>query len=100
MMSWNDNISLKKYNTFGINAIARHFAVFADSGQLAALLEQAPGPPIPAGGTPGLAHPAAPGPLILGGGSNILLTGDVDGLVLKNEITGIQLITEDEDHVY
>ncbi len=90
MMGWKDNISLKKYNTFGINAIARHFAVFTDSGQLAGLLEHAPARP----------QAAAPGLLVLGGGSNILLTGDIDGLVLKNEVTGIQLIKEDGDHVY
>lgn len=38
--------------------------------------------------------------LILGGGSNILLTKDYDGLVLKNEIAGIEAVGEDEDHVY
>src|SRR5690606_19508569 len=37
--------------------------------------------------------------LILGGGSNILLTADVDGLVIKTEIGGINIITEDDDHV-
>ena len=38
--------------------------------------------------------------LILGGGSNILFTKDFDGLVLKNEIEGIEIINEDEQHVY
>lgn len=37
---------------------------------------------------------------ILGGGSNILLTKDVDGLVLKNEIKGIKEIHEDSEYVY
>src|SRR5690606_674644 len=31
--------------------------------------------------------------------SNILLTADVDGLVIKNEIGGINIIAEDDDHV-
>ncbi|HEY4336630.1 MAG TPA: UDP-N-acetylmuramate dehydrogenase, partial [Puia sp.] len=37
---------------------------------------------------------------ILGGGSNILFTKDFGGLVLKNNIRGIELIREDEHHVY
>lgn len=37
--------------------------------------------------------------LILGGGSNILMTGDYSGLVVKNEISGIQLLDEDDDRV-
>ncbi len=38
--------------------------------------------------------------LVLGGGSNILFTQNFDGLVLKNEITGIEKISEDENFVY
>jgi len=38
--------------------------------------------------------------LILGGGSNILFTKDFDGLVLKNELKGIELVNEDNDHYY
>ena len=39
-------------------------------------------------------------PLVLGGGSNILFTRDVDGWVVKNEISGIEVAGEDNDHVY
>ena len=38
--------------------------------------------------------------LILGGGSNILFTKNIDGLVLKNELKGIELIKEDAHHFY
>ena len=37
--------------------------------------------------------------MILGGGSNILLTQDVKGSVLKNEIGGINIIEEDDQSV-
>jgi len=36
--------------------------------------------------------------LILGGGSNILLTGDFPGLVIHNVIKGINIVKEDHDH--
>lgn len=38
--------------------------------------------------------------LVLGGGSNILFCKDIDGLVLKNEIEGIEKVLETDDHVY
>jgi UDP-N-acetylmuramate dehydrogenase len=78
-----ENVSLKTYNTFGIDAAARWFASFTTPEELAELL----------GFTPAL-------PVILGGGSNILLSGDVDGLVLLNEIKGIEEVDEDEAYVY
>lgn len=37
---------------------------------------------------------------ILGGGSNILFTKNVDGLVVKNELKGIEVVKEDADFVY
>jgi UDP-N-acetylmuramate dehydrogenase len=37
---------------------------------------------------------------ILGGGSNILFTKNVDGLVLRNELKGIEVVKEDENFVY
>ena len=80
------NVSLKPYNTFGINATAKQFASFQSVDELRAILS----------GT----NPSVSNLLILGGGSNILLTKDVDGLVLKNEICGIEKVAEDETHVY
>ena len=37
--------------------------------------------------------------LVLGGGSNILFTQNFDGLVLKNEIKGIEVVNEDDEFV-
>jgi UDP-N-acetylmuramate dehydrogenase len=94
MMNWAADISLKKYNTFGIDAIARYFAVFSTQDELASLLESIPGRPVGSA-------PPPPGQLfVLGGGSNILLTKNIDGPVMRNEIKGIELVDEDEDYVY
>ena len=38
--------------------------------------------------------------LVLGGGSNVLLTSDFDGMVIKNNLKGITIEQEDEDHVW
>ncbi|MES2774311.1 MAG: UDP-N-acetylmuramate dehydrogenase, partial [Bacteroidota bacterium] len=82
-----ENVSLKPYNTFGISATAKRFAPFTCLDDLHEVLYDS--------------HmPVANCPLILGGGSNILLTQDVDGLVLKNEIGGIDKIAETSDHVF
>ncbi|MEP7110172.1 MAG: UDP-N-acetylmuramate dehydrogenase [Ferruginibacter sp.] len=85
-----ENFSLKKYNTFGIEATARYFASFRTVDELTAYLA--------------FNQPSAiqqqPSTLILGGGSNILFTKNFDGLVLKNEINGIEKIREDHAYVY
>ena len=81
-----ENVSLRPFNSFGIEAKARYLAGFKSKEQLGDILAA----PVSA------LHK----PLILGGGSNILLTKDVDGLVLKNEIAGINIIREDEDFFY
>lgn len=78
------NLSLKQYNSFGISVQAESFATFRNKDDLAELISEN----------------AAKHVFILGGGSNILFTENVTGLVLKNEISGIKLIKEDFKHVY
>jgi len=78
-----NNYPLKHHNTFGIAAKAKYFANFSSEGELAELLKDDICKTEPL--------------LILGGGSNILLTQDFDGLVLANNIKGIEIITEDEE---
>jgi len=86
-MQIRENILLKPYNTFGIDANAKYFASFESVDDLQKLL------------TDSLVKEQR-NKMILGGGSNILLTKDVEGIVLKNEIFGIDVIKEDEDHIY
>ncbi len=79
-----ENISLKPFCSFGIEARARYFASFANRDELQAILSRS---------TAGAVY-------ILGGGSNLLFTRDFDGLVLKNEIIGIEELHEDNEYVY
>jgi len=90
-MQIQENVSLKPYNSFGIDATAKYFARFTDLDELEEL--QTPDSRLL---TPDSRLPT----LILGGGSNILLTKDFDGLVLKNEIKGIVELHEDSEYVY
>ena len=79
------NISLKAYNTFGIDKKTKLFSVARSIEELKSLLKWA--------------RSENEEVFILGGGSNILLTQDLDLLVIKNEIKGIKLLSETDDHV-
>ncbi|WP_276504590.1 UDP-N-acetylmuramate dehydrogenase [Terrimonas pollutisoli] len=92
-MQFQENFSLKSYNTFGIEAAARYFASFHSLEELQNLLTSNPS-------LRGTKQKPQTSNLILGGGSNILFTKDFDGAVLKNEINGIEKISEDEEFVY
>jgi UDP-N-acetylmuramate dehydrogenase len=81
-----NNISLKSYNTFGIEASARFFASFSSLTELNTLISYRDVHKLDL--------------LVLGGGSNILLTKDYNGLVLKNELKGIEIVKEDNDNLY
>ena len=83
-MALQENISLKPYNTMGVEARARFFVPVASREGLADALAD-----IPSGQRL----------LVLGGGSNILFTRDFDGLVLKNQIEGCEVLAEDRQHV-
>lgn len=89
-MNVQENISLKTFNTFGIDVTTKYFASFDSVDQLHELLEF---------NQRSTANDQR-STLILGGGSNILFTKDFDGLVLKNELVGIKEIKEDAHHVY
>ena len=72
------NKNLKEYNTFGISVKAEMFAVFSSIKELKQILSNRNGKDL----------------LVLGGGSNLLLTKDFDGLVIKNEIKRFEVIEE------
>ncbi len=79
-------VSLTDFNTFGIGARARYFAIIKTKDELHSILSQDEFQKTPK--------------LILGDGSNVLFTQHYDGLVIKNSIKGIDLIAEDDDHAW
>ncbi len=81
-MDLQQNISLKAYNTFGIDVPAEYFIKLKDIETLVEITS-----------LPHQKH-------ILGGGSNILLTQPVRGLVIHNELKGIAIIRENDEHVW
>jgi UDP-N-acetylmuramate dehydrogenase len=81
-----ENISLKPYNTFGIDVNAKYFTSFNSPDELQEILN--------------VPFVRSLDKLILGGGSNVLFTSSIESLVLKNDIKGIDVILSDEHHVY
>ena len=81
MPTLEENVSLRPYNTFDLDVRARYFARFASADELRQLLK--------------LPQVQAADKLILGGGSNLLFTQDFGGVVLKNEIRGLEILSED-----
>lgn len=82
MISAKENVDLYPFNTFGIHSNARYLATVTSVTEAKEVFAS----------DLFLRHRT----LVLGGGSNILLTGDFDGLVIRNAIKGITTIREDE----
>lgn len=79
------NFDLKPFNTFGISAKCSYFGTFATIDELKSALIEVKAMDLPL--------------MILGGGSNILLTKDFEGIVLRNEIKGFEILDESENQV-
>ena len=79
-----ENFSLKNYNTFGIEAKARQFISVHTLTELRTVLEEN----------------KSQNKFILGGGSNMLLTKDIDALVIHVDLKGKKIIKEDDDFVW
>ena len=84
-----NNASLQPFNTFGIAARARDLANITSVDDLQAMLR-----------SEWLAQQRAlgRGVFVLGGGSNIVLSADVQDVVLKMEIQGCALVGETDKH--
>ena len=85
MINFQTGTSLQPFNTFGIEAAAAAFYEFQTvEGLIEALAQREKEQEL----------------LILGGGSNVLLTRDFPGLVLRNGLKGIEVLEEDSDHIW
>ena len=78
-----ENKSLKNHNTFGIACNARYFVSIETIDELKQALSEKPSKEL----------------FILGGGSNMLLTGDLDAYVLHINLKGIEILKETETEV-
>jgi UDP-N-acetylmuramate dehydrogenase len=76
--------SLKAYNTFGIDIKAKEFISVSSLTELQIVLEKYQHEEI----------------FVLGGGSNMLLTQDIQKPVVHVNLKGIQIIKQDENHVW
>lgn len=84
MISVYENISLKPYNTFGLESIAKYFIKIDTADDIKEFLQSGYS-----------VHPR----FILGEGSNVLFTGQFNGVVLHNEIKGIEVIEKKDSYV-
>lgn len=78
------DVSLRPYNTLRFDVQAREWVALRTEADCAAL--------------PALCRGKAV--LILGGGSNLVLAGDIDALVIHNRLRGIECVRQDDDHVW
>ena len=82
-MKTHTNFSLKPFNTFGIDVKAAKFVEVENLEELKDLLKQVYASEL----------------FILGGGSNMLLTKDIEKTVVHIDLKGIEVIREDEEEV-
>ena len=86
MLQVKENFSLKKYNTFGIDVSTKYFIELTTDSEIENFIKENPYKSLPI--------------LILGGGSNILFTKKFNGIILKIETKGIEIIREDDEFVF
>jgi UDP-N-acetylmuramate dehydrogenase len=79
-----NNVSLKPFNTFGVDVRAQQYAEACNDDEVREALAYAAAQDLPL--------------LVIGGGSNLLLTADVQALVLRMASRGIRILREDCSH--
>lgn len=85
MLQIRENVSLKNFNTFGIDAYAKYFIEINHQEELKTLFADAKWHEIKR--------------LVIGGGSNVLFTQDFNGLVIKINIRGIKHLVNHKEVV-
>jgi UDP-N-acetylmuramate dehydrogenase len=85
-MTLKENISLQSYTSFGCNETSRYFTNVASADAVLEAFQWSKEKNIPY--------------LILGTGSNVLFTKPYEGLIIKNEIAGIEKTNETAGEVF
>jgi UDP-N-acetylmuramate dehydrogenase len=85
-MKFQKNIPLKEFNTFGMDVNCDLFYNITSVKEVLLVLKSE--------------EYKKNKHLILSGGSNLLFTSNFKGLILKNNIKGIEIISEEEDYIY
>ena len=80
VLNFQKDTSLLPYNTFGIDVESKHFVGVKSIDELQAVLNQNKQEKL----------------LVLGGGSNLLLTKDFEGLTLRIQNRGIEIVEQDD----
>ena len=81
-MNFQSNFQLKEYNTFGISAKAKEFVAVTNISELVYVLK------------------SNQDILVLGGGSNMLLTQNIEKLVVHINFKGIEIVKENENFAW
>lgn len=85
MSSIKEKVSLRTYNTFGIEALCDFFSEINSIDDFQELIQSE--------------VYRSNAKLIIGGGSNLLFTTDFKGFVIRNNLKGISVVSEDEENV-
>jgi UDP-N-acetylmuramate dehydrogenase len=81
-----EHVSMRPYNTFGIDVSARYFVEINHLQEYIQLLKE--------GKYAHVKH------MFVGGGSNLLLTQNLDALVVKIQLDGIEVVDENDTHIW
>lgn len=85
-MEIKENYTLTHLNSFHIKVDAKYYSEVASLQDLRELRDY-------------ISETKAPF-MVLGGGSNILFTGNFNGLIIKNSLLGIEIIEENDNHIF
>lgn len=81
-----ENFSLKDYNTFNLDVKCRYYFEYSKKEEIQDFLNK--------NNITGTQF------LVLGSGSNLLFTEDYNGLIIRSQIKGIEIIQEDDNYAY
>lgn len=85
-MNLKENYSLKEVSTFHVKTSAKYYTEFSSVDELKKILSSDIVKSKPF--------------MILGGGSNVLFTGDYQGVIIRNAIKGIEIVKEEGNDIY